>query len=439
MNTWRTEFNEKIAAQGAHLPSMYGHLDPSNTPERFAPQPCDQTELDREFLDQRGELLAKQEQVERVRAYTMIGDPVADAYAAMIPTCGFPKLVGMLEQACDHGLESVPSAPPELVRFIQDMERLPDWLDPKLIEQGARLERNDYANKVPFGIRGGFIPTFMNKYSALPMVLTGALSHNSSARRVKETATFFTSVVMPDVLDRHSGAFKSAAMVRLMHSMVRFNLLHGDKWDIKVYGIPIPQIDQLPAGLLSAGRLALDVVRHGRTAFTRTERARVELGRYRCFLLGLPKELLPDTPQGIADLLLIRHATLRKGYDDNCGALVRATMAADFTLEHTLAGRIHAWMERGFAKVNFVPKFLRAGNRSQPTDAIRIGLGDYVGAALAVIQIWVTTTIYEIASHIPIVNATADRSLVRRLTKLLGQYGHAEFKTNASEYRAAHA
>jgi hypothetical protein len=243
MNTWRTEFNEKIAAQGAHLPSMYDHLDPSNTPERFAPEAGDQTELEPEFLDQREELLAKQEQVERVRAYTMIGDPVADAYAAMIPTCGFPKLVGMLEQACDHGLESVPSAPPELVRFIQDMERLPDWLDPKLIEQGARLERNDYANKVPFGIRGGFIPTFMNKYSALPMVLTGALSHNSSARRVKETATFFTSMVMPDVLDRHSGAFKSAAMVRLMHSMVRFNLLHGDKWDIKVYGIPIPQID----------------------------------------------------------------------------------------------------------------------------------------------------------------------------------------------------
>ena len=84
MNTWRTEFNEKIAAQGTHLPSMYGHLNPSNTPERFAPQRGDQTELDREFLDQREELLAKQEQVERVRAYTMIGDPVADAYAAMI-------------------------------------------------------------------------------------------------------------------------------------------------------------------------------------------------------------------------------------------------------------------------------------------------------------------------------------------------------------------
>ena len=42
-------------------------------------------------------------------------------------------------------------------------------------------------------------------------------------------------------------AVMAAAMVRLMHSMVRFNLLHrGDHWDVKTYGIPIPQVDQMP-------------------------------------------------------------------------------------------------------------------------------------------------------------------------------------------------
>ena len=39
---------------------------------------------------------------------------------------------------CDGGVENIPSAPPELVRFTR-MERPPAWLDRKLIEQCARV------------------------------------------------------------------------------------------------------------------------------------------------------------------------------------------------------------------------------------------------------------------------------------------------------------
>ena len=166
-------------------------------------------------------------------------------------------------------------------------------------DRGRRpVERNAYAHRAPFVIRGGLIATFMNKYSALPMALTGALSNETAARRAKETATFFTTTVMPGALDRHGAGFKSAAMVRLMHSMVRFNILRrGDHWDLETYGIPIPQVDQMPAGLVSIFLLAQKALRDGRTTFTPAERARAELARYRCFLLGLPEELLADTPR----------------------------------------------------------------------------------------------------------------------------------------------
>jgi len=76
----------------------------------------------------------------------MHGDPVADAYAALIPQHGFQRLASMLKEACGRGLERVLSAPQELVRFIEDMERFPVRLDAKLIEQGARIERNAYAS-----------------------------------------------------------------------------------------------------------------------------------------------------------------------------------------------------------------------------------------------------------------------------------------------------
>ena len=71
--------------------------------------------------------------------------------------------------------------------------------------------------------------------------------------------------------------------------------------------------------------LAQKALRHGRTSFTPAERAHVELARYRCFLLGLPEELLPDAPRAIVDILSTRRATLRKGFDETCSALVRAT------------------------------------------------------------------------------------------------------------------
>src|SRR5271170_493257 len=103
MNTSTAELTEKVSAQATRIPSMYGRVDFSITPERFAANPADKTHLDSEFLGRRPELLANKEQVELIKAYTMHGDPVADAYAALIPQYGFQRLVAMLKEACDHG------------------------------------------------------------------------------------------------------------------------------------------------------------------------------------------------------------------------------------------------------------------------------------------------------------------------------------------------
>jgi hypothetical protein len=418
---------------------MYRRVDFSMTPERFTVEPADQTALGPEWSKRRPELLANEELVARIKAYTMLGDIAADSYAALMPKHGFRGLVTMLHEACDHGLEKVRSAPPELVRFIGEMERLPAWLDMILVEQGAAIERNAYAHRAPFVMRGGFIATFMNKYSALPMALTGALSNQTAARRVKETATFFTTSVMPGALRRQGAGFKAAAMVRLMHSMVRFNVLHrGNQWDVKTYGIPIPQVDQMPAGMISIFLLAQKVLREGRTTFTRAERARVELARYRCFLLGLPEDLLADTPQSILDTLLTRHATLRKGFDQNCSALVSATMAADLKPDNSVPSRIHSWLERGFAKMYFVSNFMRGDKLAAAKVGVRLGLADYIGAVGAGVLIVSRMTVYSIAARIPMLRQTADRALVRKLSRQLASYGHAEFTTNADAYRPVH-
>ena len=438
-----TELPQKIAAQRALVPSMYGGVDFDALPERFTQDRADASSLPRELAARRAALLADGERVALLRAYTMLGDSVADAYAALLPRYGAKRLIDMLQEACTHGPRAVAGAPDELHAFIAAMERLPAWLDRALIEEGARRQRNEYAHLAPFAVRGAFFATFMNKYSALPMARTGTLSNTTAARRVKETATFFLTSVLPGALERHGDGFRAAAMVRLMHSMVRYYLLTRDgAWDVSTYGIPIPQVDQMPAGLIGAFLLSRGVLRSGREHFTREERALVELARYRCYLLGLPEELLADTPRGIVDLWLTRAATLRAGYDDaTCGALIRATLAADLWSDPTPTGRLLARMEHGFAKLFFLTSFANNDRAAAARLGIDVAYADYAWASITLLWIVSHMAAYRAAARIPGLRELADRRLIAKLRKQLEHYGHAQYavsgETRAPQRAAA--
>src|ERR1700684_991340 len=105
MHTSITKLTAMLATEAAQIPSMYGRVDFSLTPERFTVELGDQSELSQDSSHRRPELLANEDLVARVKAYTMHGDPVADAYAALIPQYGFHRLATMLEEACARGLE----------------------------------------------------------------------------------------------------------------------------------------------------------------------------------------------------------------------------------------------------------------------------------------------------------------------------------------------
>lgn len=438
-----TPYADRVSEQRTQIPAVYGDVDFSIVPERFDAEAAPNDErfvalgsshraVQRVF--ERPELL------DRMRDYTMTGDRVADAYAALIPVHGFRVLVEALEQACRHGVDAVElpdgsGAPDELRALIAAMEATPDWVDMDLVRRGARAERLPMATATPFAIRGAFLATFMNKYAALPMTMTGTLSDEAAAKRVFETASFFTATTLPGALDRHGRGFEAAAKVRLMHSMVRFHLLNSDKWDVETYGIPIPQVDQMPAGLIGVFMLSMQVLRKGRTEFSGSERATVELSRYRCFLLGLPEDLLGETPSEIVDLLTARHISLREGYDDDtCGALVRGTMAAELFDTSSLAGMIHAWLEDGFSRFVLIRQFL-GGDMDRATEmGIDFELSHKVAAGLAAGVILSMTTAYRVGLRLPLVDEMVDAHLNARIARLLDSYGHADFVTDADNY-----
>ena len=114
-------------------------------------------------------------------------------------------------------------------------------------------------------------------------------------------------------------------------------------------------------------------------------------------------------------------------------------MNADLTWDRSLASRVYAWLERGFAKMFFIANFMRGDKHAAAAIGVRLGVADYFGAAVAGILIEARMTAYAIAARIPGLRDAADRALVRKLTRQLARYGHAEFTTNADKYRPAHA
>jgi hypothetical protein len=348
------------------------------------------------------------------------------------------RLIEMVRTACREGLEAVEDAPAELVSFIEAMEQTPSWIDRDLVERGARAERVGAALVAPFAIRGAFLATFINEYAALPMAITGSLSDKRAAQRVNETASFFATTVLPGGMERHGPGFEAAAMVRLMHSMVRYNALHRSKrWDQAKYGIPIPQVDQMPAGLIGAFLLSAEVVRAGRD-FTDDERAQIETSRYRCFLLGLPEELLPTDPEGIVRVFLARAATLRKGFDDDtCGVLVRATMAAYLRPDRSLPNRIGETIERSFSTAFFVRAFLNGDRERASQMGVELTPADMAVVAVAGPFILGRAKAVKLLEQVGPLRPAVDAYVTWLLRQRLRSYGHPEFRTDASTYRHA--
>lgn len=433
-------YRDCVLAQKEAIPAIYGDVDFSILPERYVSGVDLGNSLPSRYKPYAQRALSDPERVENIRNYTMMGDGVADAYAALIPEYGFRTLVAMLEDACENGIEAVSNAPKELVTFIHAMEATPDWVDMDLVEKGARQERIPLVTISPFAIRGAFIATFMNKYTALPMTMTGTLSDSKSARRVLETASFFTATAMPGAMARFGRGFQAAAKVRLMHSMVRYNIMQSGEWDVATYGIPIPQVDQMPAGLIGIFLLSFKLLGKGRTHFTSAERERVEMARYRCFLLGLPQDLLGETPQEIVDLIMARALSLREEFDDDtCGELVRGTMDAALLDDPSVRGRIHSWMERGFSKYFLIQNFCDGKTARAEKIGIHYRLEDKLATAVTILVIIASSGFYTLGMRIPGLRSLLDKKLVNKISSLLDSYGHADFITDASEYKLAAA
>jgi len=232
-------------------------------------------------------------------------DPLAEAFVEEVYLRrGAPAGRAMLDQALEHGIASVEHAPESLVRLFEDIERDPDWLEPELMERGARVFRR-YGSAV-FRFAGAItLEGYSESSVAKPLALTGGYAGASTRRRFLETAAFWIAVSEPGGLASSAPGRASALRVRVMHVFVRKRLLAHPEWDLEKWGVPISQGDALLT--LMGGSFAPGIAMQamGYRPSVRDIEAMMHFWRYVGHLMGVRPRFYPVSLKEAAQLAFV--------------------------------------------------------------------------------------------------------------------------------------
>lgn len=418
-----------IELQKRIAPRVYGPLDLGITPERFRHELGENSILKKN--PRIVALLADPEKVEFFRQLTLMGDPLADAYAALLPEIGFLRMREMLETAINRGINAVKDAPPELVAFIKAVDDIPEWLDMTRVERAARFMRLPAAIAGDYALRVAFMNTYVNGYQGLPMIITGALTSDSAGKRMAETASTFRLAVLPGALQRGGEAYRSVLMVRLMHAMVRGNLLRKkDVWDFSVYGLPIPQVDQMGAALVTSYLMAKRALKKKR-AFTPLERDIVELNRYTAYLLGMHDQFLSADPAQIVETWEMCQATLRHKFDPRGKALNEATLAAYRRPNRNLLNRALHFIDVNANKFMY-QKFV--GHKTAEQMGVGVGLAETLSFTGLALPVGINFSALYFIDKVPGARNVLDRFAVNTIRRQLKLEEAPQYRTDANSY-----
>ena len=283
-----------------------------------------------------------------IRESILSGDPLADAVVAMYGRLPAGEGRKLLDQALEHGIDTVSDAPAELRSLFKQIDHEPIWLDRELLRLGCEVSYR-------VGISGELVlrnMSLMGGYlagaAAKPLVFTGQLDRMAN-RRLVETGKFWMDVNTPGGLERDKEGFKSAVRVRLMHAQVRNMLVKSDSWDMR-WGYPLNQWDSMGT-ILEFSVIFLTGLRALGYLFSRREReAVVHLWRYVGYLMGVDERILPTNEQDSMRALYHLIATIGDS-DDDTRRLGEALANA------SLQGR-EGWLQENIGKLEYT---LRAG------------------------------------------------------------------------------
>lgn len=243
----------------------------------------------------------KEEWAEMVAAL-MEGDPAMDELVQWMFEHGARDARALFNQALEHGIASVPDAPEPLKKFFAEVDRVPDWVDWELMEDGVRfIHRIGLAGAYilrDLALMGGYLLSGFNR----ALVLTGALNKGAS-QRIAETGKWWMDCTDTDGMRRFGPGFRSTIHVRMVHAMVRRHLPNNPEWSNEEYGLPVNQIDMVATYLAFGPIMLLGVRALGIPVTARDSKAVMHLWKYVAYLMGVEEKwLVDDERSGLVQL-----------------------------------------------------------------------------------------------------------------------------------------
>ncbi|MDQ1105974.1 hypothetical protein QE364_000879 [Nocardioides zeae] len=219
--------------------------------------------------------------------------------AALRLPAGDPRRVThrQLRVALADGIRAVPDAPEALRAFLAHVEATPSWVDPVLVEEGARVYRRFGQNAADVLLQLSLIGGY--RFGGPPdlLVATGGLVGGSTRRRLAETQTWTAALSQPGALQRDADGrwgegWRLTVHVRAMHALV--NAGFTEHWDVERWGLPINQADQAGTLGLFDGVVLLGARALGVPVTPAESRAVMHLWKYVGWLLGVDEQWLVD-------------------------------------------------------------------------------------------------------------------------------------------------
>jgi hypothetical protein len=232
---------------------------------------------------------------------------VADVYDALGPRAGRD----MLDQAIEHGIDTVPDAPESMRALFAEFEQDPQWLDPAKVELGAKVFRRWGTALFKFAT-ASTLDMYTESSIAKPLALSGGYTSGRAQHRQLETIRFWIDVSEPGGLDPGGAGRATSMRVRVMHVFIRRRLMEHPEWDLAAWGRPISVGDAtltLMGGSIVPG-LGLWSIGHQTTL--REIEALLHFWRYIGHLLGVQPDWYPENVR--QSLHLMYAAFVKRAY-----------------------------------------------------------------------------------------------------------------------------
>lgn len=265
-----------------------------------------------------------EEKWQRMGKTLLVGDPPADGLAAWVRGEGggaaFVQFKQVLESSdFDRQRLALP-----LRAFFDAVSQPPAWVNWAQLERGAQAcalsGQTGMRVLRDLGLMAGYQARGINQ----TLIMTGALERGAS-RRVAETTKWWMDCIAPEGLKPGAEGFNTTLRVRLIHALVRQQLLHSPGWDTSKWGVPVNQHDMQATYLAFSVSFLIGQKLLGTVISRQDSEAIMHLWRYIGWLMGVDEALLCGSEQA-GRVALYQNVISQATADENSRTLGRALM-----------------------------------------------------------------------------------------------------------------